>query len=127
MIAYKLSYVNKTKYLNTWKKHLKGNRFMIRFISVILCNNKSQVMNLSRKSKVLSLSVPPEIVEELNELAKTEDKSRSEIFKEMFKTYKESLAEREWRELFSFGKETAKRFKIKDEEELFKILNEERF
>jgi hypothetical protein len=44
----------------------------------------------------------------------------------MFKTYKESLAEREWRELFSFGKETAKRFKIKDEEELFKILDEER-
>ena len=84
-------------------------------------------MNLGRKNKVLSLSVPPEIVEELDLLAKTKDKSRSEIFKEIFKTYKEALAEKEWRELFSFGKETAKRFKIKDEEELFKILNEERF
>lgn len=84
-------------------------------------------MNLSRKSKVLSLSVSPEIARELNNMAKTEDKSRSEIFKEMFKTYKESLAEREWRELFNFGNETAKRFRIKDEKELFKILNEERF
>ena len=83
-------------------------------------------MSLSRKSKILSLSVPPEIARELDNMAKAEDKSRSEIFKDMFKTYKESLAEREWRELFSFGKETAKRFRIKDEEELCKILNEER-
>ena len=83
-------------------------------------------MSLSRKSKILSLSVPPEIAQESDNMAKTEDKSRSEIFKDMFKTYKESLAEREWRELFSFGKETAKRFRIKDEEELNKILNEER-
>jgi len=83
-------------------------------------------MSLSRKSKILSLSVPPEIAQELDNMAKTEDKSRSEIFKDMFKTYKESLAEREWRELFSFGKETAKRFRIKDEEELYKTLNEER-
>ncbi len=84
------------------------------------------MIDLSRKSKVLSLSVSPEIAQELDNMAKTENKSRSEIFKDMFKTYKESLAEREWRELFSFGKETAKRFKIKDEEELFRILDKER-
>ena len=82
---------------------------------------------MSRKSKILSLSVSPEIAMELDNMAKTKDKSRSEIFKEMFYAYKETIAEREWRELYSFGKETAKRFKIKDEEELFKILNEERF
>ena len=84
-------------------------------------------MRLSRKSKVLSLSVSPEIARELDNIVKTGDKNRSEIFKEMFKIYKESLAETEWRELFSFGNETAKRFKIKDEEELFKILDEEGF
>ena len=82
---------------------------------------------MSRNSKVLSLSVSPEIALELEIIVKTQSKSRSEIFKEMFKTYKESLAEREWRELFSFGDETAKRFKIKDEGELFKILDEEGF
>jgi metal-responsive CopG/Arc/MetJ family transcriptional regulator len=81
---------------------------------------------LGRKSKVLSLSVPPEIARELDNMAKTEDKSRSEIFKDMFRTYKESVAERQWRELFSFGKETAKKFRIKDEEELFRILDKER-
>jgi metal-responsive CopG/Arc/MetJ family transcriptional regulator len=70
--------------------------------------------------------VPPEMARELDNMARTEEKSRSELFKDMFKTYKESLAEKEWRELFSFGKETAKIFKIKDEEELFKILDEER-
>ena len=81
---------------------------------------------MGRKSKVLSLSVPPGIARELDNMAKAEDKSRSEIFKDMFKTYKESVAERQWRELFGFGKETAKRFRIKDEEELFRILDEER-
>jgi len=81
---------------------------------------------LGRKSKVLSLSVSPEMARELDNMARTENKSRSEIFKDMFKTYKESVAEREWRELFSFGKETAKRFEIKDEKELFRILDEER-
>lgn len=81
---------------------------------------------MGRKSKVLSLSVPPDIARELDTMARTEDKSRSEIFKDMFRTYKESVAEREWRELFSFGKETAEKFRIKDEEELFRILDKER-
>ncbi|HAJ95389.1 MAG TPA: CopG family transcriptional regulator, partial [Actinobacteria bacterium] len=39
---------------------------------------------MSRKSKILSLSVSPEIAEELDMIAKTESKNRSEIFKEMF-------------------------------------------
>ena len=82
---------------------------------------------LSRKSKILSLSVSPEIATELDMIAKIESKNRSEIFKEMFLTYKESLAEKEWRELFDFGEETAKRFRIKDEEDLFNILNREGF
>ena len=81
---------------------------------------------MGRKNKVLSLSVPPEIAGELDNMAKTEDESRSEIFKDMFRTYKESVAEREWRELFSFSKETAEKFRIKDEEELFRILDKER-
>lgn len=55
---------------------------------------------MSRKSKVLSLSVSPEIALELDNMVKTKDKSRSEIFKEMFYAYKETIAEREWRELY---------------------------
>ena len=43
---------------------------------------------MSRKSKVLSLSVSPEIARELDNIVKTGDKSRSEIFKEMFKSPK---------------------------------------
>lgn len=81
---------------------------------------------MSRKSIVLSVSLSPEIAQELDGMAKVKDKSRSEVFKDMFIVYKEYIAESEWRELFSFGKETAKRFNIKDEEELFKILDKER-
>lgn len=63
------------------------------------------------------------MADEIENMARTEKKTKSDIFKEMFKTYTEYIAEKEWRELFEFGEETAKRFKIRDEEELFKILN----
>jgi hypothetical protein len=40
----------------------------------------------------------------------------------MFKSYNETIAEKEWSDLFRFGRETAKNFKIKDEEELLKFI-----
>ncbi|MGM0365181.1 MAG: CopG family ribbon-helix-helix protein [Actinomycetota bacterium] len=83
------------------------------------------MIDLGRRSKVLTLSLPPEMAQELDRMARGEGKSRSELFKDMFKAYKQHIAEKEWRDLFSFGKETAEKFNIKDEEELFKILDEE--
>lgn len=78
---------------------------------------------LGRTTKVLSFSLPPETVKRIENLAKKERCSRSELLREMVQVYEEQLAEKEWQELFSFGEETAKRFGIKSEEELFKILN----
>ena len=80
---------------------------------------------MGRKTKVLSLSLSQEMADELEKIAKDKKKTKSDIFKEMFKTYTEYIAEKEWRKLFEFGEETAKRFKIKDEEELFEILNKQ--
>ena len=80
---------------------------------------------MGRKIKVLSLSLCQEMADELEKIAKDKKKTKSDIFKEMFETYTEYIAEKEWRELFEFGEETAKRFKIKDEEELFEILNKQ--
>ena len=65
-------------------------------------------MSLSRKSKVLSLSVPPEIAQELDNMAKTEDKSRSELFKDMFKTYNSLLLKENGETSLVLGKKQQK-------------------
>ena len=79
---------------------------------------------LSRKTKVISISLPQNIAEQLEDMTKSQGKTKTDLFKEMFKNYNERIAEKEWAELFKFGKETAEKFEIRDEEELFKILNE---
>ena len=77
---------------------------------------------MGRTSKVLSFSLPPETASKIESLAKSENRSRSELLREMVSVYERFQAETEWQELFAFGEETAGRFKIKTEDELFKIL-----
>ncbi|MBE0448367.1 MAG: CopG family transcriptional regulator [Actinobacteria bacterium] len=78
---------------------------------------------LGRTTKVLTFSLPPETAEKIEELAKKERRTKSELLREMVYVYEERQAEAEWQELFAFGEKTTKRFGIKNEEELFKILN----
>lgn len=77
---------------------------------------------MGRTSKVLSFSLPPDTASKIERIAKSENRSRSELLREMVSVYERYHAEVEWRELFAFGEETARRFKIKSEDELFKIL-----
>ncbi|HAW60349.1 MAG TPA: CopG family transcriptional regulator [Actinobacteria bacterium] len=79
---------------------------------------------MGRATKVLTLSLPPETAREVEKLAKAQGRTKSDLFREMIRVYEEYLAEKEWQELFKFGEETARRFGIKSEEELFAILNE---
>ncbi len=77
---------------------------------------------MGRVSKVLSFSLPPDTASKIESLAMSENRSRSELLREMVSVYERFQAEAEWQELFAFGEETAQRFKIKSEDELFKIL-----
>ena len=77
---------------------------------------------MARVSKVLSFSLPPDTASKIEDLAKSENRSKSELLREMVSVYERFQAETEWQELFTFGEETARRFKIKNEDELFKIL-----
>lgn len=77
---------------------------------------------MGRVSKVVSFSLPPETAEKIEGLARSENRSRSELLREMVRVYGERQAEAEWQELFAFGEQTARRFGIKSEEELFTIL-----
>lgn len=77
---------------------------------------------MARVSKVLSFSLPPDTASKIEDMAKSENRSKSELLREMVSVYERFQAETEWQELFTFGEQTAGRFKIKSEDELFKIL-----
>lgn len=61
-----------------------------------LCYNKYRVIlklfTALRKTKLITISISPELFKKVDELAKEEDRTRSGIFREAFKSY---LAERE--------------------------------
>ncbi|MEA2015520.1 MAG: ribbon-helix-helix protein, CopG family [Actinomycetota bacterium] len=77
---------------------------------------------MDRKTKVISISLPEEMAEELEDLSKAKGRTKTDLIKEMFKTYNELTAEKEWSELFKSGRETAKNFKIKNDEDLYNYL-----
>ena len=43
---------------------------------------------MARKTRVLGFSVPPQVAEEYEQLAKRERRGKSELFREMIATYK---------------------------------------
>jgi metal-responsive CopG/Arc/MetJ family transcriptional regulator len=79
-----------------------------------------------RTTKKTTISLPPELADEVNRLAKAENKTKSQLFRDMFAVYKEYVAEKEWQEIFRYGKETAERLGITSEEDIERIVNEVR-
>ena len=54
---------------------------------------------LARKSKTLTISLPPETAKVVDRLASKENKNKSQLFREMIAFYDEMQEEREWQEL----------------------------
>ena len=50
---------------------------------------------MSRTTKVLGFSVPPSVVKEVEQVAKAERRTKSELFREMFRVYKRYRQQRE--------------------------------
>jgi CopG family transcriptional regulator / antitoxin EndoAI len=59
-----------------------------------------------RTTRVLSLSLPPDLVREAERVAKQEGRTRSELFREALRRYVE---ERRWRGLQRYGANRARR------------------
>jgi CopG family transcriptional regulator/antitoxin EndoAI len=59
-----------------------------------------------RTTRVLSLSLPPDLAREAERVAKQEGRTRSELFREALRRYVE---DRRWRELQRYGAGRARR------------------
>lgn len=77
-----------------------------------------------RSTKTITISLPPKVAKEVDRLAKTEKKTKSQLFRDMIAVYEEYIAEKDWQELRRFGNETAKRLGITSEEDVYRIINE---
>lgn len=77
---------------------------------------------MARKTKIVNMSLPPEIYQEVEELARQKGISRSELLRQALKQYVAS--EKRWQEIRAWGEETARRLGIKDERDVDKLIHE---
>jgi len=54
---------------------------------------------MSRSTKTLTVSLPPQIFEEVEKLAAQERMTKSELFRDMVRVYEDYLDQRRWRRL----------------------------
>lgn len=81
----------------------------------------TDVAGVSRTSKVVSVSLTPEVYRLLEKIVKREKKSRSALFKEMIRKYSE---DKRWEEIYAWGEATARKFKITSEEDVLRLIDD---
>lgn len=75
-----------------------------------------------RTSKVLSLSLPPDLLREAERVAKKEGRTKSELFREALRRY---IREQRWAELRRYGTQQAGKLGFK-ETDVERIIEEYR-
>lgn len=78
------------------------------------------------RRKVMGLSVPPELYNEYSELAREENRTKSELFREMIRVYKYQKKEQEFIELQKEISAELQKKGILSEEDVDKIVFENR-
>lgn len=81
----------------------------------------TNAVGVTRTSKVVSVSLTPEVYQLLEKIVKREKKSRSELFKEMIRKYNEDKA---WEEIYAWGEATARKFKVTSEEDVLRLIDD---
>lgn len=70
--------------------------------------------------RTVTISIPPELARRVDHLAKTEGRTRSELFREAVRQYLEGRER--WNKLFAFGQEYVRRTAITDQVVLTTIV-----
>ncbi|MDO8736927.1 MAG: ribbon-helix-helix domain-containing protein [Thermoleophilia bacterium] len=78
---------------------------------------------MPRESKIITISLPPDLAEEIDRLATAENRSRSEVVREAFRDY---VTYGRWRRIRRWGDETAREFGIRTEADVDRILHEDK-
>jgi len=76
-----------------------------------------------RTTKLITISIPPELLKKAEKLARKENRTRSEFFRETVRQY---LLKEEWRELNNYAFSLAGKSGIKTEEDVIRLVDESR-
>lgn len=74
-----------------------------------------------QQRQVISLSLSPKALYLLDKICQKEDKSRSAAVRALIRQY---AIEKKWQEIFNLGEKTAKKYKIRSEADILKLLND---
>ena len=74
-------------------------------------------MQIQQRS-IINISVPPAMAKRIEKLAREENRTKSELLREAFRTYE---FDREWLKIKAIGRETALLMGIKSDEDVERI------
>lgn len=74
-----------------------------------------------RGTKIVNLSLPPEVFEEVERMAREENKSRSEVLREALRQY--TRTQKLWRQIYRWGEESARELHIGSEADVDKLVH----
>ena len=77
-----------------------------------------------RNAKVVSITLPAEMLKAAESMAKQENRTMSELIREALRVYqRERLA---WQDIFAYGEANAKKLGIKSEQDVVRMVRESR-
>lgn len=80
----------------------------------------------TRRSRVLTVSVPPELAADFERIAAEEQRTRSELFREMLRSYRLQREVVEFQELQRYGAAKAREAGVLSEQDVADLVAEER-
>ena len=76
-----------------------------------------------RTTKIMTLSLPPEMVKEVENISKEENRTKSELFREALRKY---INDKRWLQIRQWGLKTTRELGISGEEDVDMLIHEAR-
>jgi len=81
---------------------------------------------MARTAVTIGFSVPPETAEQVERMARIEGRSKSEIFRDMVRVYREQRELEAFEELADYGRAAAERVGVRTEQDVERLIAEAR-
>jgi CopG family transcriptional regulator / antitoxin EndoAI len=81
---------------------------------------------MARTAVTIGFSVPPETAEQVERMAKLEGRSRSELFRDMVRTYREQHELEAFEDLAAYGHAQAESLGVRTEQDVERLIAEVR-
>ena len=77
---------------------------------------------MARGTRIVNLSLPPDVFEEVERMAREENTSRSEVLREALRQY--IRTQKLWRQIYRWGEESARELGIGSDAEVDELVHQ---